>query len=344
MMQDLDRRLLRRCYEEARAARRPPARLGAPIEPTWSALLAREEETVSIAVQLPGDAEDAVRAVQKKAVGADGCTLYLTLEPSSTYQRLAPVTESIRALGVRRVVVGSENPVLRVRGRGIAVLRQFGVEVVLADGEEGRLCQVFYEDFAKAVNRSLPMLRLLLSLDVEQARAAPGGAGGTDAATYDALLVHGREALAVRPRGDAWLVVLDPDLEFHSLSQLPVRNAIVFQPEGQDVVRDGFFMVPRRDLFLDLALVLRRLRDLGFLSVVSPGGQALFRYAIGADLVDAALSVVQSREGAALTLSKLAQLEVQGEGWESRVRLLSPRLVRAMDDDLMVESEIRLQN
>ncbi len=343
MLLDLDRLLLRRCYDLARSGRKAPTRLGLPIEPTWSALLAKGEEVVASGLQLPGDPQDAVKALPVSGDMSDH-TLYLTIEPSSTYQRIAPVTESIRALGVKRVVVGAENPVQRFRGKGIAVLRQFGIEVILADGEDGRLCQMLYEDFSKSMNRSLPTLRLLLSLDVEEATARPGSGNHSLSISYDALLVHGRDALRVQLREGSWLVVIDPDLEFHSLEQLPVKNALVFQPEGQDVVRDGFYTVPRRDLFLDLAMVLRKLRDLGLLSVVSPGGKDLFRYAIGSDLVDSAISVVQSKDAAALTLSRLAQLNVRADGWEPRVKLLSPRLIETADQDLMVESEIRLQN
>jgi diaminohydroxyphosphoribosylaminopyrimidine deaminase/5-amino-6-(5-phosphoribosylamino)uracil reductase len=58
-----------------------------------------------------------------------GATLYVSLEPCSTTGRTGACTEAILASGVRRVVVGATDPNPVHAGRGLAVLREAGVEV-----------------------------------------------------------------------------------------------------------------------------------------------------------------------------------------------------------------------
>ena len=56
-------------------------------------------------------------------------TLYVSLEPCSHYGKTPPCSELIINKGVRKVVVGILDPNPLVGGRGIALLRQAGIEV-----------------------------------------------------------------------------------------------------------------------------------------------------------------------------------------------------------------------
>src|SRR3954462_2707662 len=62
-------------------------------------------------------------------VDAPGATLYVTLEPCSTYGRTPPCTEAIIRAGVARVVVCAIDPNPRHKGKGLAVLRRAGIKV-----------------------------------------------------------------------------------------------------------------------------------------------------------------------------------------------------------------------
>jgi diaminohydroxyphosphoribosylaminopyrimidine deaminase/5-amino-6-(5-phosphoribosylamino)uracil reductase len=66
-------------------------------------------------------------------------TLYVTLEPCSTEGRTGACTDAIIAAGIKRVIVGATDPNPAHAGRGFAVLRAAGVEVVT--GVLERECQ-----------------------------------------------------------------------------------------------------------------------------------------------------------------------------------------------------------
>ena len=71
----------------------------------------------------------AINAVKDKSL-LPSSTLYASLEPCSHHGRTPPCADLIISSGIRRVVVGITDTSLKVAGRGIALLREAGIDVV----------------------------------------------------------------------------------------------------------------------------------------------------------------------------------------------------------------------
>ena len=86
---------------------------------------------------------DALASCRESPAGA---TMYVTLEPCCHYGKQPPCVDAIIEAGIRRVVVGSDDPNPLVNGRGIAILKGHGIDVtehVLKD-ECDRLNESFF--------------------------------------------------------------------------------------------------------------------------------------------------------------------------------------------------------
>lgn len=74
---------------------------------------------------------NAIRSVHEADRGLlASSTLYVSLEPCAHFGRTPPCARLIVQTGIRRVVVGCTDPFSKVSGRGLAMLREAGVEVV----------------------------------------------------------------------------------------------------------------------------------------------------------------------------------------------------------------------
>lgn len=81
----------------------------------------------------PGTPHAEAAAVGAAGSAARGATVYVTLEPCAHQGNTPPCTEQLIAAGVGSVVVGAQDPDPRVNGRGIAMLRDAGIEVTMSD-------------------------------------------------------------------------------------------------------------------------------------------------------------------------------------------------------------------
>ncbi|MCD8117060.1 MAG: bifunctional diaminohydroxyphosphoribosylaminopyrimidine deaminase/5-amino-6-(5-phosphoribosylamino)uracil reductase RibD [Oscillospiraceae bacterium] len=68
-------------------------------------------------------------ALQDCTEGPRGSTIYVTLEPCCHQGRQPPCTDALLEAGIRRVVIGSDDPNPLVAGKGIEILRSHGLRV-----------------------------------------------------------------------------------------------------------------------------------------------------------------------------------------------------------------------
>ena len=104
-------------------------------------------------------------AFKNCTVPAEGATMYVTLEPCCHYGKTPPCTEAIIEHGIARVVVGMEDPNPLVAGKGIALLREAGIEVVCGVEEEALREQ--NRVFLKYISTKLPWVAMKTAMTLD---------------------------------------------------------------------------------------------------------------------------------------------------------------------------------
>src|SRR5659263_363811 len=100
----------------------------------------------------PGEPHAEAMALAEAGGRAAGATLYCTLEPCSHHGQTPPCADALVAAGIRRAVVALGDPNPLVDGRGLARLREGGVEVELQDERWGARARKQNAPFLKSVS------------------------------------------------------------------------------------------------------------------------------------------------------------------------------------------------
>lgn len=306
-----------------------------------------------------------VHALDDARDAAAGATLYCTLEPCSHTGRTGPCAPLVAASGIRRVVVATEDPNPLVAGRGLALLRDRGLEVrsgVLA-GEAERLNAPFFT--AMRSRRPFVTMKVAVSHDGKVA-ATPGARSpltGADAnrqvhrdrAEIDAIaigsgtllcddpLLTARGAYRARP---LVRVIFDSRLRtpptariFSTLGMGPVI-IIGFTGDGgsssekrKELVRAGG-TVELLPSAAGLQGALRLLADRGVQSMIVEGGPTLHCSFWNASLVDRVQMYVTPHVLGDAGVPWLSPSSMLNES------ALAERSVRLLGDDLLIEGYV----
>jgi diaminohydroxyphosphoribosylaminopyrimidine deaminase / 5-amino-6-(5-phosphoribosylamino)uracil reductase len=123
-----------------------------------------------------GEPHAEVEAIQ--AAGGsdlDDATLYVSLEPCCHHGRTPPCTEAILASGIRRVVIASDDPSEHASGRGLGIMRDEGIEVVLIDGELADRARLLNQPFRKLARTGRPWVLFKSAMTLDGKVATHGG-------------------------------------------------------------------------------------------------------------------------------------------------------------------------
>ena len=227
----------------------------------------------------PGGPHAEVVALRAAAEAARGATLYTTLEPCVHDGRTPPCVDAVVDAGIRRVVVGVEDPDERVRGSGIRALRAAGVAVdvgVCAGKVRDQLGPYLKH---RATGRPWVVLKLAATLDGRT--AAPDGSSRWitgDAARADAHRLRAESDAVIVGAGT--VRADDPALTVREVAgDDPLRVVLGTAPAGARVQ-------PALELHGDLGGVLDELGRRGVVQAMVEGGATVAGDFHRAGLVD----------------------------------------------------------
>ena len=361
-----DARFMRRALELAERGRG----LTSP-NPMVGAVVVSDDEIVGEGYhERAGGPHAEVVALAAAGARSRGATLYVTLEPCSYHGRTPPCATSVVAAGISRVVAALVDPNPRVSGRGLAVLREAGVEVadaILTDHAERQ-----NRAFVAAMRLGRPHVTLKAAMTLDGRIADRQGESkwitGEEArasahrlrSECDAIVVgvgtvlRDDPALTVRrerpwPR-EPYRVVLDTHARTPAGARLiaaatPARALVITgegaRPDRVAALRTaGATVVPveTRDGRVDPRAALAALADREVRAVLVEGGSDVHGAFVDAGLVDRVAVFVAPR----LLGGRQATPSIGGFGrpLAGALRLGTLEVVR-VGDDLLIEADLR---
>ena len=292
---DIDRRHLARAIELAEGGR---GRVSP--NPLVGAVIGRHDEVLGEgfhqALGSPHAEIEAIRAAGEQDLG--GATLYVSLEPCCHHGRTPPCTDAIREAGIGRLVVASDDPSEHASGRGLGILRDEGIEVVVADGELAIRARLLNQSFRKHARTGRPWVLFKSAMTLDGKVATRGG---------DSKWISGEES---RRRAHHWRAQCDA-------VAVGIGTALADDPQLTARI-DGVIRQPRRVVFdslarlpLDSKLVLGA-REVSLTVIVSRAAPRTATDALathGADVI-----VATGQNEPARVRSALDQLGADGVG------------------------------
>lgn len=142
--------------------------------PAVGCVLVRDQEIVGRGWTQPGGRPHAeAEALDRAGAAARGACAYVSLEPCAHHGSTPPCAEALVAAGISRVVAAVEDPDPRVSGRGFAILREAGIEVVLGAGRAA--AEEVNAGFFLRVKHGRPLVTLKLATTLDGRIATHSG-------------------------------------------------------------------------------------------------------------------------------------------------------------------------
>lgn len=182
------------------------------VNPVVGCVLVRDGRIVGMGAHLKrGEGHAEVLALDMAGERARGATAYVTLEPCSHHGRTPPCCDRLIREGISRVVVATTDPNPLVAGRGMARLREAGIEVRLGvlEEESVRLNEAFNRFIA--TGKPFVTLKTAVTLDGRIATRAGHSRWITGAEAREAVhtLRHRHAGIMV---GSGTAIADDPEL------------------------------------------------------------------------------------------------------------------------------------
>ncbi len=256
-----------------------------------------------------------VEAINRAGSRVKGSTLYVTLEPCSTFGKTPPCTEIIKRAGIKRLVIGAVDPNPKHNGRAISILKKSRIQIKTGILKNEVLRQ--NESFVKWMKTGIPfvILKMAQSLDGKIATRTGSSRWISDRqarfwvhnlrSKVDAIVIGKNTFLMDNPRltvrngkltKSPWRIILDSRGESS-------RQARIFHQKGPILLtcsekylnhvikkykNTGVTILPLKEKSgrLNLKQLLKHLGELGITSLLVEGGGEVAASFIEERLVD----------------------------------------------------------
>lgn len=297
-----------------------------------------------------------------------GADMYVTLEPCCHYGKTPPCTEAIIESGIKRVIVGSADSNPLVAGKGIAILREAGIEVT--EGVLQQECDELNKVFFHFMKTGKPYVMMKYAMTMDGKIATHTGAskwitGETarqkvheDRGRFMAIMAGVGTVLADDPlltcrvegKKSPIRIICDTHLRTPVESQI-VKTAkempVIFAvSQSADAERKALFVekgcevweLPEKDDVVDLNLLMQRLGERKIDSVLLEGGGTLNYTALKSGVVNA----VQAYIAPKIFGGTEAKTPVEGRGVclpEEAFKMKNTK-VSFWGEDILVEGDL----
>jgi diaminohydroxyphosphoribosylaminopyrimidine deaminase / 5-amino-6-(5-phosphoribosylamino)uracil reductase len=268
--------------------------------------------------QRPGEAHaeaHAIKLARSKGIDLKGATAYVTLEPCNHFGRTPPCTEALIEAGVARAIVAMQDPNPIVAGRGLARLRDAGIEVRVG------LCEHDARElnigFIKRMTTGSPWVRAKVAASID---------GRSGLSNGESKWITGE---AARQDGHRWraracAIATGSGTVRHDNPQLTVRNVDTVLPLRQP-----------------LRIVFDHLGELDPMAKVLEGGALVICAVRPPRGLRSDVEVVQLPDGRGKIDLARAMLEIGARGVnelhvEAGARLMGPMIQAGLVDELLI--------
>ncbi len=305
-----------------------------------------------------GEAHAEVEALNSVREDPSGATMYVSLEPCVVFGRTPPCTDALIKSGIKKVVCCSLDPNIQVHGKGLAKLKNAGIEtsVGVLEQEARILNEAFFTFHEK--NRPFVALKFATSLDGKMATRTGDSKWITNEearlyarklrAQYQGLLIGINTILIDNPnlgarikgKKDPVRIILDPKLQI-PLDADVLRDSNVYIATTREasgakkaqLENQGFSILVFDEPEIPIPKLLSTLKEKEIISVLVEGGGETLGKFIDSKIIDK----VYAFQAPVIIGGKKA-ISIGGEGSKTvkeAIHLIDTEL-KKFDDNLLI--------